>query len=76
MASGFPFAPKFLGYVYEEVEDRTVGFLMEGIVGRTPGIEDLETCEKTVRLLHGQGIVRGDLIKYNMLGSNDTRGDF
>lgn len=55
MSSGFAFAPKFLGYVYEEVEDRTIGFLIEDIAGRTPGIKDLEACEKAVRLLHEQG---------------------
>lgn len=71
MSSGFAFAPKSLGYVYEEVEDRTIGLLMEDISGRTPGIGDLEACEKTVRLFHEQGIVHGDLNKYNMLVSNN-----
>ncbi|WEW60329.1 hypothetical protein PRK78_005814 [Emydomyces testavorans] len=63
----FPLAPKFVGFAYEEVKDRTIGFLMEDISGRTPNIEDLEDCKKTVRLLHLFGIIHGDLNKYNFL---------
>lgn len=71
MSVGFSFAPKFFGYVYEEVENRTIGFLMEDISGRTPSIEDLEACQTTVRLLHESGIIHGDLNKYNILITNN-----
>jgi hypothetical protein len=42
----FSLAPQALGYVYEETRDRTVGFLMEDVLGRTPGEEDLDECQK------------------------------
>lgn len=64
---GFAFAPKVLGYAYEELRDRTIGFLMEDISGRTPGAEDLKDCEKTIRLLHESGILHGDVNRYNFL---------
>lgn len=66
-SSAFPLAPKFVGFVYEETKARTVGFLMEEIVGKIPDIHNLKHCEKTVRLLHTCGIVHGDLNKYNFL---------
>lgn len=37
-SSGFPLAPRFIGYIYEETKDRTVGFLMEEILGKPPEI--------------------------------------
>jgi hypothetical protein len=64
---GFAFAPKVLGYAYEELRDRTIGFLMEDISGRTPGAEDLKFCEGTIRLLHKSGILHGDVNRYNFL---------
>ncbi|EAW19565.1 uncharacterized protein NFIA_026390 [Aspergillus fischeri NRRL 181] len=66
-ASAFPLAPKFIGFVYEETKARTVGFLMEEILGETPDIHNLKDCVETVRLLHTFGIVHGDLNKYNFL---------
>ncbi|WEW61601.1 hypothetical protein PRK78_007092 [Emydomyces testavorans] len=65
----FPFAPKFIGFAYEEeARDRTVGFLMEDLSGgRTPDIKDLDACRKTVHTLHGLGIVHGDLNRHNFL---------
>ncbi|KAJ5577971.1 uncharacterized protein N7459_006935 [Penicillium hispanicum] len=62
----FSLAPKFIGYVYEEVETRVIGFLMEDVSGPTPGIEDLDACKETVGLLHDSGIIHRDLNKYNM----------
>ncbi|KAE8327672.1 hypothetical protein BDV39DRAFT_192615 [Aspergillus sergii] len=67
MATEFLFCPKFIGFVYEDTKDRTIGFLMEDISGRTPSIQDLKDCTETVRLLHEYGIVHGDLNKYNLL---------
>ncbi|GAB1208705.1 hypothetical protein APSETT445_007456 [Aspergillus pseudonomiae] len=65
--SGFPHAPKFIGFVYEETKFRVVGFLMESITGKPPGVQNLRDCTETVRLLHAYGIVHGDLNKYNFL---------
>jgi serine/threonine protein kinase len=66
-STGFPLAPKFIGFVYEETEARIVGFLMEEIFGETADIHNLKDCVETVRLLHAFGIVHGDLNKYNLL---------
>ncbi|RHZ69889.1 hypothetical protein CDV55_103988 [Aspergillus turcosus] len=66
-STGFPLAPKFIGFVYEETKARTVGFLMEEISGKTPDIHNLRDCVETVRLLHTFGILHGDPNKYNFL---------
>lgn len=66
-ASGFPMAPRFIGLVYEETKDRTIGILIEEILGTVPAIRNLEDCKKTVRLLHTHGIIHGDLNRYNFL---------
>lgn len=71
MSGGFPFAPKFFGYAYEEEQDRTIGFLMENLSGRTPDIEDLEACQTALRCLHQAGIIHGDTSKYNFLVTNN-----
>ncbi|KAB8254064.1 hypothetical protein BDV32DRAFT_143210 [Aspergillus pseudonomiae] len=65
--SGFPHAPKFIGFVYEETKFRVVGFLIESITGKPPGVQNLRDYTETVRLLHAYGIVHGDLNKYNFL---------
>ncbi|PKX90707.1 uncharacterized protein P174DRAFT_462885 [Aspergillus novofumigatus IBT 16806] len=51
----------------EETKARTVGFLVEEILGKIPDIHNLRHCVETVRLLHTCGIVHGDLNKYNFL---------
>jgi hypothetical protein len=66
-STDFRLAPKFIGFVYEEIKARTVGFLMEEILGQPPDIRNLKDCEETVRLLHTCGIVHGDLNRYNFL---------
>ncbi|KAJ5272647.1 hypothetical protein N7478_007772 [Penicillium angulare] len=49
VSRGFCFAPRVLGYVYEEQKDPTIAFLMEYIVGTTPRAkEDFGACEKTI----------------------------
>ncbi|KAE8148871.1 hypothetical protein BDV25DRAFT_168188 [Aspergillus avenaceus] len=65
--SGFPHAPKFIGFVYEETKDRIVGFLMESITGEAPCIQNLGICTEIVQLLHKFGVVLEDLNKYNFL---------
>jgi RIO-like serine/threonine protein kinase len=40
---------------------------MEDISGRTPGVDDLKDCERTIRLLHESGILHGDVNRYNFL---------
>ncbi|KAE8396860.1 hypothetical protein BDV37DRAFT_90820 [Aspergillus pseudonomiae] len=69
--SGFPHAPKFIGFVYEGTEARIVGILMESITGKTPEIQNLRDCTEAVRRLHAEGIVHGDLNKYNFLITKD-----
>lgn len=70
--SSFKFAPTFIGYVYEEVEDRIIGFLVEELQGRHPTIDDLDACRATVQQLHRIGILHGDLNKYNIIIAGET----
>ncbi|OQD73618.1 hypothetical protein PENDEC_c014G03927 [Penicillium decumbens] len=58
--------PRLLGYVYEESQDRVVGFLYEKITGYWPGIGELEVCENALRELHKLDILHGDPNRYNM----------
>jgi len=64
---GFTFAPKFLGYVYEEIKSWVIGFLMEALNGRHPDMKDLEICKDAMLQLHAVGVVHGDLNKYNIV---------
>ncbi|KAF1993738.1 hypothetical protein P154DRAFT_502962 [Amniculicola lignicola CBS 123094] len=63
----FSFAPNLLGYVYEETEDRVIGFLIEALNGRHPNVEDLEICRHAMLELHSRGVVHGDLNKFNIV---------
>ncbi|RAK82277.1 uncharacterized protein BO72DRAFT_443720 [Aspergillus fijiensis CBS 313.89] len=65
--SGFPLAPRFIGYAYEDTRERTIGFLMEDIPGYPPDIRNLEECTRTIRLLHAFGFIHGDTNRYNFL---------
>lgn len=69
---GFKHAPRFLGYVYEETEDRVVGFLMEVLGGYHPSANDLEVCRSAMKNLHALGIVHRDLNKFNILLRENT----
>ena len=68
----FTLAPTVVGFVYEEVEDRIIGFLLEDIQGRYPDINDLDLCQAIVQQLHEIVIVHGDLNKYNFLITGKT----
>jgi tRNA A-37 threonylcarbamoyl transferase component Bud32 len=67
----FTLATEFIGYTYEEEEDRVIGFLMEEIHGRHPDIRDLRTCQSTVQQLHSVGIIHGDLNRHNIIITGD-----
>jgi Ser/Thr protein kinase RdoA (MazF antagonist) len=67
----FTFAPEFIGYAYEEEEDRVIGFLMEEIHGRHLDIRDLRTCQSTVQQLHSIGIIHRDLNRHNIIITRD-----
>lgn len=41
---GSELVPRSLGYVFEEDEDRIIGFLMEELSGQHPNIADLEVA--------------------------------
>ena len=59
--------PKFCGYVFEESEDRIIGFLTEVLRGPHPQLEQMHLCWTAARELHSVGLVHGDLYKYNMV---------
>jgi hypothetical protein len=65
-------APKFLGYVYEEEEDRVIGFLIEVLQGYHPDSGDQQLCIDAIQELHEVGIVHGDPNKYNILIEGTT----
>lgn len=65
--TSFALTPKFIGFVYEEVEGQVIGFLLEDIQGRYHDIDDLDLCQATVQKLNEIGIVYGDLNKYYFL---------
>jgi predicted Ser/Thr protein kinase len=64
-------APDFLGYVYEEHQDRVVGFLMEDFEGRWASADDLEECFDIVTDLHNVGVTHGDLRPSNFIVHED-----
>ncbi|PPR02904.1 hypothetical protein CVT26_009750 [Gymnopilus dilepis] len=61
--------PAFLGHVTEQ--GRAMGFLIEFLEGRWAGIEDLAKCQEAVKKLHSQGILHGDLNRYNFIVSDE-----
>ncbi|KAF2183892.1 hypothetical protein K469DRAFT_581072 [Zopfia rhizophila CBS 207.26] len=65
-------APTFLGYVYEEEENRVIGFLMEVLQGYHPHLRDQQLCKDAIQEFHEIGIVHGDPNKYNILVEGDT----
>jgi hypothetical protein len=65
-------APRFLGCVYEEDEDRVTGFLMEVLWGYHPDSRDQQLCMHAIQELHSVGIVHGDPNKYNLLVEGTT----
>ena len=71
LASGYINAPKFIGYVYEETDERIIGFLMEYLQGRHAELDDLHLCSVSMAELHPVGIVHRDLNKYNIIVSDN-----
>ncbi|KAH7108749.1 hypothetical protein B0J11DRAFT_449495 [Dendryphion nanum] len=65
-------APTFMGYVYEEEENRVIGFLMEVVQGYHPYLRDQQLCRDAIQELHEIGIVHGDPNRFNILVEGDT----
>ena len=59
--------PEFLGYAFEGLRDRVIGFLLKALSGRPACISDLENCKEALRELHNSGLVHGDPVKDNIL---------
>jgi predicted Ser/Thr protein kinase len=57
--------PKFLAHLIEN--GRTMGFLIEYLVFRSPSKEDLSACIAVLRRLHSLGLVHGDVNRNNFL---------
>lgn len=66
---GSTLVPKFLGYACEQ--DRIVGFLSEMVVGRFPSTDDADVCLKGLHQLHSEGVIHGDINKYNIIITAD-----
>lgn len=64
--------PKFLGHVTEE--GRVIGFVLEFVQGRVPGIEDREACETALEELHALGLKHGDLELGSFVVREDGKG--
>lgn len=63
--AGSSLAPELIGYVSESSPDRIIGFLVEGVDGRTAELDDLEQCRLALDQLHYH-LIHGDLCKYNI----------
>ncbi|KAJ5087550.1 hypothetical protein N7456_011166 [Penicillium angulare] len=63
-------APRFLGHIHEH--ERIIGFLLEKVEGRHADINDLKSCEASLRRLHEIGIIHGDPNRYNFIIQDNT----
>ena len=54
-----------LGHLTEN--GRIIGLLLENIDGTFASSENLMDCERTLRSLHGIGLIHGDVNRYNFL---------
>lgn len=68
---GFTGAPEFHGYIYEETQDRVIGFLMEYLEGEHPDVRDLPECQNLLQRVHDCGLVHGDPNRYNWTRTKD-----
>lgn len=71
LLEGTGIAPRFLGHIREQ--GRVIGILLEKVMGRHAGIEDLQICCSALRRLHGLGISHGDCNRYNFIVGIDNR---
>lgn len=49
-----------------------MSLLLEKVIGRFPGPDDLARCEEVVRAVHDIGIIQGDINRYNFLIDDET----
>ncbi len=73
MLRGSALAPALVGYVYEETQDRVVGFVTEQVVGHYPrdAPTDYAACLAALRSLHEWGLVHGDVNRHNIIMTKD-----
>lgn len=71
LLEGTGIAPRFLGHIREQ--GRIIGFLLEKVMGRHAGIEDLQICCAALRRLHGLGIFHGDCNRFNFIVGIDDK---
>jgi predicted Ser/Thr protein kinase len=65
LLEGNGIAPQFLGHIHEQ--GRIIGILLEKVMGRHAGIEDLQICYSAVKRLHGLGISHEVCNRYNFI---------
>ncbi|KAL5349769.1 hypothetical protein ACLOAV_004801 [Pseudogymnoascus australis] len=66
-------APRFLGHIREG--ERVIGFVLEKVVGRAAGTEDLAACGEVLGRLHGVGVVHGDVNRFDFLVGEGGGGE-
>jgi len=71
-ASDSRLAPRLLGLVFENDQDRVIGFLCEEIYGEAASQDDYSACQAALQTLHNLQIVHGDLNRHNMIVSADV----
>jgi predicted Ser/Thr protein kinase len=71
LLQGTGIAPRFLGHIHEQ--GRIIGILLEKVMGRHAGIEDLQICCTALKRLHALGISHGDCNRYNFIIGVDDK---
>ena len=66
-ASDSQLAPRILGLVFENDEERVIGFLCEEIHGEAASLDDGFACEAALQRLHNLQILHGDLNRHNII---------
>ncbi|KAE8348503.1 hypothetical protein BDV28DRAFT_164343 [Aspergillus coremiiformis] len=59
-------APRIVGYVFEEMPDRVIGFIVEEIHGSRPNTLHFEACQVALQELHDLDILHGDINRDNL----------
>lgn len=63
----FTSMPQLYGYLFEEHDERVVGFVMQHLDGQPAGPGDLADCRAVLKDVHASGLLHGDVNRYNFM---------